>query len=194
MSVFSECRALIFVADHAVNGADGKITALGIGFRVTGIGQNGLTPAQALVVVIDVPAKFVNQEFPISIDLRRADNNQVVQMVGANGQPDSLRIQQLVRADPSSVPGAYLPTNFGSRVQVVLGFPNGLQLQPGVTYKWSLEIEAQHRAGWEAEFHVLGPPPQPVVGGPASEPTEAMPSLTEYVVPHPQTSEPDPEA
>ncbi|RNL66222.1 hypothetical protein EFK50_00940 [Nocardioides marmoriginsengisoli] len=189
MSIFTDSRAVIFIADYASDEGNGKVGALGIGFRVVGMNPNGLSAPQTVVVMIDVPAKHIGQQFPISLELRRSDNDQIVKMIGPTGQQDSLRVQQMVSASPNGLTGVYLPPDFGGRVQVVMQFPNGIQLEPGVTYHWKLEIEGQHNKQWVSEFHMAGPPPQPIIGGPADHPTESMPPLTEYVVPQPKPAD-----
>lgn len=183
MSAYDDARVAIFVADYGSDEGTGKINAIGVGFRVVGLSPEGLTAPQTVIVLVDIPAQYVNTEFPISLDLRRADTGELVQVIGPNGSPDTLRVQQMVRVTPPNIQGAYLPPDFGGRVQMVAAFPMGLQLQAGVTYNWHFEIEGQHRQDWTVEFHVVGPPPQPVFGGPATPPPAGMPKFGEYVVP-----------
>ncbi|MDQ3480322.1 MAG: hypothetical protein M3423_03165 [Actinomycetota bacterium] len=168
MSVFSECRLVVLLADYAVADAGGKLNILGAGFTISGIQPTGLIGPQYVAVMIDVPAKFVGQEFPLSLELKDETTGMTVTLPGPTGEPDALRIQQFVKAEPPHIAGVYLPSSLWSRVQLVMGFPNGLPLQPGGIYHWRAEIEGQHRAGWSAHFHVAGPPPPTVVGGPAN--------------------------
>lgn len=177
MSVFQDARVLIFLADYAGVDASGKINAIGAAFNITGLQpQGGLTPPQYVVVVIDVPTKYVGTEFPISIELRRQDLNQAVMVVGPTGQQDAMRFQQVLRVNPVQLsPDVQIPAGIYSRQQMVLAFPTGLQLPAGVEYRWRVEIEGQNRAGWDAGFHVLAPAPGPVFGGPAEPHGPEMP-------------------
>lgn len=177
MSIFTESHAVVFVADYASGDAAGKINALGVGFRVTGVQPNGLTPPQTVVVLIDVPSKYIGDEFPVSVDLRRDDTGELVKMQGPTGQAEAMRIQQMVKVEAASVPGVYIPSGLASRVQLVYAFATGLALQPGVTYRWGLEIEGQANKNWRALFHVAGPPPPPVLGGPGGSTDPTLPPL-----------------
>ena len=167
MGIFDDARAIIFVADHLAIDAGGKITALGLGFGIAGVQPNGLIAPQHVGVMIDVPSKYAGQDFALTIELRDESTGHTVEVPGPSGKIEALRVQQLLKVQPVNVPGLYLPESVPARVQTSLAFPMGLPLQPGKSYKWWLEIDAQHRAGWEAAFHVAGPPPPPVFGGPA---------------------------
>jgi hypothetical protein len=176
MSIFSDCRVAVLLADYAVADASGKLNMLGAGFNITGLQATGLTPPQYVVTIVDVPARYIGQDFPVGLELKDDTNGQTVTVPGPTGNLEALRIQQLAKADPPHVPGVYLPPTLWSRVQFVMGFPNGLPLQPGGLYHWRVEIEGQHRPGWSAHFHVAGPPPAPVFGGPSgSEEIEGLP-------------------
>lgn len=168
MSVFAECRLVVLLADYAIADAGGKLNILGAGFNISGIQPTGLTGPQYIVVMIDVPAKSIGQEFPLGLELRDDATGKTVTVSGPTGDPDALRVQQLVKAKPPHIAGVYLPSTLWSRVQMVMGFPNGLPLQPGGVYHWRAEVEGQHRPGWSAHFHVAGPPPPAVIGGPAN--------------------------
>lgn len=183
MTVYSESRATLILADHAEDGGNGKIYILGAGIRVAGVGPNGQTAPQSVVVLIDVPPKYVGDDFPISLELRREDTNELVKVpMPPTGQLEPLRIQQMVRADPSVLPGVSLPREIGGRIQVVLNFGNGLVLQPSTMYRWSLEIDGQGSKAWQASFYVPGPPPPPVFGGPDTPAGADLPPLREYRV------------
>lgn len=166
MSIFEEARAFIFIADHVATDSVGKLTALGLGFQITMLQQSGLTASQFVAVIIDVPSKFAGQEFSMSIELRDDDADAAVKLQGPTGQPEALRIQQLAKVQAPNVQGLYLPASVPARVNAVLAFPNGLPLAAGKSYTWRLEIDGNHRKGWSAQFHVAGPPPAPVFGGP----------------------------
>jgi hypothetical protein len=116
--------------------------------------------------VIDVPPAKVGQQFPISLDLRTS-SGEVVQVPGFSGALDALRVQQLVKADHPQRPGLYLPETVFGRVQTIVAFSGGIPLAAGHSYHWHLEVGHQHVKAWEVHFHIAGPPPGPIIGGPA---------------------------
>lgn len=167
MSIFSDCRATVLVSDFAQADASGKLNMLGAGFALAGINPDGgMSAAQCLVVLLELPPRHYNEEFPIGVELRDSDTGSPV-MVPSPAGPQTMRLQQLVRAEPVHLLGVYVPPSLWARVQVVVAFPMGLPgLRAGGNYEWKLEVEGQTRPTWVAPFHVLGPPPQPVLGGP----------------------------
>lgn len=168
MSIFADAHVTLFLADYASTDAAGKVNALGVGFALSGVQGNGFTAPQYVVGLVDVPSRYADQEFSLSLELRNDDTNQIVTLPpGPSGQREALRFQQLSKVEPPRFAGVYVPSSMYARVQVILAFQQGLILQPGVTYRWCLGIDGQSRAGWTARFHVAGPPPGPVVGGPA---------------------------
>ena len=166
MGLAEDSHAQVLIADYIGTDAAGKINALGAGFVITGLQATGLTPPQYVVALIDVASEHAGREFPLLLELRDIEANVPVQVPGPTGGTEALRIQQLVKAERPQVPGIYLPENLFSRVQVSLGFPNGLPLAPGRLYEWRLEVNGTSQPGWRARFYVAGPPPAPVFGGP----------------------------
>jgi len=166
MTLWAESHATVLLADHIAIDTVGKINALGLGFAISGIVGTGMTGPMHVAVMIDVPGKYAGEQCALSLELRN-DLNQVVQLTGPSGQPEALRIQQLTRIERPSVPSHYLPPDMFCRVQMAVAFANGLPLEPGHTYTWKVQIDGNHRKDWVANFHVPGPPPPPVFGGPA---------------------------
>lgn len=169
MGIFDDASVTVFVADHIATDAAQKITALGAGFLLTGLDpQTRLSAPQHVAVLIDVPAKYVGQQFALSLELRDETIGQTVQVpTPPTGQLDALRVQQVVPVNPPLLGGASLPEGTPIRSQVTLGLPTGVPLVAGHRYAWRVEIDGQHRSGWKAVFSVLGPTPGPVFGGPA---------------------------
>lgn len=58
-----------------------------------------------------------------------------------------------------------------SRIQMPVGFTEGLPLQQGHMYAWHAQVDTQTRPGWVARFFVPGPLPPPVFGGPVGPST-----------------------
>lgn len=168
MGIFEDAHVAIILADYVGIDAGGKVNAIGAGFTLTGVQPHGLTAPMHVVALIDLPGKYSGREFAFSLELWDDDTQEVVQMPGPSGQPDTMRIAQLVKGDRPQAPGLlYLPETMFVRVQVALAFVNGLPLAPGRFYSWRAQVEGQHRKDWSARFHVAGPPPPPVFGGPA---------------------------
>lgn len=180
-SIFEDAHVSVFVGDYIAVDAGGKLNAIGLGFTAVGIQQTGLSSPMCVATIIDLPRKHAGSEFSLSIELRDTDADEAVKVPGPSGQLEALRVQQVARVDPaqSPVPGVYLPPDMPSRVQAILAFAAGLPLRPGGNYAFRIEIEGSHRKHWIAPFHVLGPPPGPVFGGPvgpADIPTVNPPS------------------
>jgi hypothetical protein len=178
VGIFEDAHAFVLLADYIGVDAGGKINAIGAAFALTGVQQTGFTPPQYVAAIIDVPGKYAGQEFAASFELRDETAGTVVQMPGPSGQLESLRIQQVAKAERPQIPGVYLPEVMFCRVHMVLAFPNGLPLAPACMYQWRLQIDGQYRSNWQVSFYVPGPPPPPVFGGPAG-PSDLpqMPSL-----------------
>jgi hypothetical protein len=156
----------VLLADYITVDAGGKLTAVGAAFTLTGLQPDGHTPPQHVAVLVDVPGPLVGHDFSLGISLRDEVTGDAVLVPGASGELEPLRIAQVMRAQSPVVPGMVVPADVPGRVQVVLGFPQGVQLQQGHTYRWGVELDGQTRPEWAAIFHVPAPAPGPVFGGP----------------------------
>lgn len=167
MSIFDDAQVVVLAADYIGMDASGKINAIGAGFTVSGVLPTGLVAPQHIAVLVDLPSRHAGAEFSLSIELRDESTDSAVKVAGPGGQLEPLRIGQLAKVlQFPSVPGVYIPARMFCRVQALLAFPNGLPVAPGGFYFWRVEIDGQHRKHWKASFHVLGPPPPAVFGGP----------------------------
>lgn len=167
MSLSKEAHALVLLADYIGVDAAGKINAIGACFALSGVQQTGLTAPQYVAAVVDVPGKYAGQELTLGLELRDEETGSAVTLPGPSGQLEAVRIQQVAVVHRPSVPGLHIPESVFCRLQSTVAFPNGLPLPSGRSYAWRLEIDGQHRDEWTARFHVPGPPPPPVFGGPA---------------------------
>lgn len=178
--IYDDAHVVVLIADYIGVDPSGKVNALGVGMSIVGAqpipvpgtpsgasGQTVMAAPQHLIVMIEVPPKYVRQQFALSIELRDENTRETAKVAEPDGTVQPLRLQQAVTVEPPSVPGVYLPPDMFSRVQVSLAFPNGLPLTAGHYYDWRVEIDGQHREGWRARFLVAGPPPAPVFGGPS---------------------------
>jgi len=166
VSIHQDAHVVVFIADYIGVDAASKINAIGAGFAISGLQPTGMVAPQHIAVLVDVPSRYAGSEFAVSVELRNETIGGVVQLLGASGAPEALRVQQMAKAEPPVIPGVYLPELMFCRVQMMLAFPNGLPLAPGL-YAWRVELDGQTSPGWHASFYVPGPPPQPVFGGPA---------------------------
>jgi hypothetical protein len=163
-----DARVTVLLADYISVDAAGKLTAVGAAFLLTPLQQDGTTPPLHLAVLVDVPSSHLGQDFAMSLSLRDADSGEPVLVPGPSGAPEPLQIAQVMRAQAPTVPGLHLPTTLPGRVQMVLGFLQGLPLEAGRTYRFGVELDGHSRDEWSAVFHVPGSPPPPVFGGPLS--------------------------
>jgi hypothetical protein len=161
-------RATVLIADYIGADAGGKLNALGVGFTITGLQANGATGPMYVALMVDLPATFVGQQVPVAVQLRDETTGNLVEAVGPSGDNEAVRVTQLAAVSaPHLVHGLFVPPDMFSRVQLVMAFPQGLPLKPGGIYAWEAEVNGDVDPRWTARFHVLGPPPQPVYGGPA---------------------------
>ena len=180
MTLADAAHVTVLLADYIAADTAGKLTAVGAGFSVSPLQPEGRTPPMHVAVLVDVNSEHLGQDFSLSMSLRDAEDGSPVLVDGPSGEPEAMQIAQVMRAQAPSVPGAHLPSTLPGRVQMVLGFPQGLPLAPGRTYRFAIEIDGHARPEWSASFHVPGPPPGPVFGGPvgpASIPSFPPPSL-----------------
>lgn len=180
MSLIEDARVTLMIADYAAADAANKLNIIGGGFQLAGYDFNqGAIGPQALVVMIELPAAYEKQQLSLSIDLRDAQTGEVVKIQNSLqvGEPQALRVQQVVHAERPHVPGLVVPDEVPARCQYILNLANGLPVPPGRTYYWQVELDGQHRQHWRTEFFVPGPPQPPVFGGPAGPAPTGMPQM-----------------
>ena len=166
MDLYDAARVVVLLADYIAVDSNGKLTAVGAGFTLTGLQQDGHTAPMHVAVIVDVPGELIGQDFSLGIGLRDDADGQPVLVPGQSGSLEPLQVAQVMRAQPPAVPGMQVPPHVPGRVQVVLGFPQGLPLEQGHTYRWSVELDGRTRPEWSTAFHVPSPAPGPVFGGP----------------------------
>src|SRR5262249_2991920 len=152
------------LADYAVADASQKANILGAGWQITGLAATGMTPGCAVVVFVEIPARYRGEQFAIVIPLMNEAAQPVMLPAIAGGELQAIRMQQLATVNPPLLPGVHLPTNMPSRVQYIIQLQNGLPLPPNQLYRWEVEIDGNKRLDWNYWFYVAGPPPGPVIG------------------------------
>ncbi len=165
MSLHDDARVTVLLADYVAVDGSGKLTAVGAAFTIAPLQEHGHTPPLHVAVLVDVPGEAAGQEFSLGLSLVD-DHGQPVMVPGPSGQLEPLRVAQLMRAQAPVVPGMAVPTSVPCRVQMVLGFPQGLPLEAGRTYRWAVEFDGNAKPEWGTVFHVPAPAPGPVFGGP----------------------------
>lgn len=165
MGLLEDAQVTILLADHIAVDGSGKATVLGAGFNITQVGPQGTLAPMHIMVFVEAPVKYEGHDYALSLELRDELDGSAFQVVGPSGGPEPLRVQQICRLTKPVIPNVYLPASFPLRNQIQLAMPPGLPLKAGHDYAWQVQIDGQHRKGWLARFHVLGPPPGPVFGG-----------------------------
>lgn len=163
--IADQSRVSIILADYASADAVNKVNVIGAGWQIAGIDpQTGLTAAQSLIVMIDLPPRFYSEDFALAIVLLD-QSDQPVMLSGPTGQPQAMRISQLARAEEPVFAGGNVPRGVvPSHVQVIISLSAGLALAPGQLYTWQVEIDGDAKPTWRVSFFVAGPPPPPVIG------------------------------
>jgi hypothetical protein len=167
MTLFDDVSAMVAIADYVAVDAGGKVSAIGLGFTVSGIQPTGLSAPQYVLAFVDAPAKYAGDETSLTLELRNLTDDEVVKAPGPSGQLDAVRISNPARFERPVIPGIHLGADMPVRLQMTLGFPNGLPVVPGKTYAWKLQVDGRSRQSWRAFFHVPAAPPGPIIGGPA---------------------------
>lgn len=156
--IADSARVIMIAADFANTDASGKLNLVGGGVTITGLSpQTGMTAPLSLIVISAVEPKFVGQEYALELALYDLDGN-LAQQPGPL-EPQPIRVAQLVRVDPPSVPqGSYVPPgSVWPTTQVIVNFQNGLPLTAGAGYEWHASIDGS-LAG-VLGLAVVGPPP-----------------------------------
>jgi hypothetical protein len=184
--IFDAASASVLVADYAGVDGGGKINAIGLGVQLTQLlPLTNTTGAMFVVAFIDIPRKFSGQKAVIGLELRNlTDGNSIVKVQGPTGQLEGLQVVQEIEVSQPQSPGLHLPDDAYARVQLSMGFPTGLPLEPLKTYAWKLNIDGQSRQSWRAIFSLVGQPPGPVFGG-FSGPAD-IPNIAPMDTPEPE--------
>lgn len=152
----------MILGDYANADSAGKVNILGAGWQVAPLQPTGFTPPHALAALIAAPPRYYDQEFAVTITLRD-EAGQPVQVPGPIGEPQTLRVQQILKAERPAAPGMLTMDKPWAQAKVMVNFLNGLPLQGSHLYTWDLEIEGTPNPAWAVSFFVAGPA-SPVIG------------------------------
>lgn len=163
--IADEARVSVILADYASVDAINKANVIGAGWQIAGIDPTtGMTAPQSLLVMIDLPPRYYNEDFALAITLLD-QAGEPVKVPGPTGEPQAMRIAQLAKAEEPVFPGGNVPRGLvPSHVQVLMSFAAGIALAPGQLYTWQVEIDGDAKPTWRLSFFVAGPPPPPVIG------------------------------
>lgn len=122
-------EATLLLANSAEEYKGGMVNALGLGWSVTGTP----TPPAALVLMVKVPWDETNVKHRLQIDLVDADGHPA--QINANG--DHIKIEGEFEAGRPAgiIKGTPIDT------AAVFNLGPGLELTPGATYQWRVEID-----------------------------------------------------
>lgn len=191
MSISNDAQVTILLADFANVDGQGKINAVGAGITnfMMGPGAQATSPF-AVVVVIMIEPKHVGSDYAFSLELHDITRGHIAKVGGGpGGQMQPLRAQQSITVEPFQVQAPFAkPDHARAQNIIAMNFPTGLPLQPG-TYEWKVSIDTQTRQQWRYRFHVLGPAPGIVFGGPDNPPD--IPGVGTYTVEPPERAESD---
>lgn len=148
----------VLLADTGVEDATGKVHLLGLGWHVTAVLPNGLTPDFVVAVFLEVPWDKCNREIEISLELI-TDDGQVVTVPTPGGE-QRLKITQ--KAVVTVPPGA--PNGSSGQMNLLAKFQGGLPLAPGSWYAWRVSVDGQVDDSWTARFFVRRQPSTPTFG------------------------------
>lgn len=158
MTEISEnAHVVVLLADFANQDPANKINLLGAHWNITGVQPNGATFPQAVVILVELPARFQGRDFALSVALLDEAGNPV-DAPSPGGERQPLRLQQAFRAERPGVPEGNMPPDVPIRIQAILNFPTGIPLAINRQYRWHVEIDDTAKPEWEAKFHVVGSP------------------------------------
>lgn len=181
MSIFTEAQVEIFLCDFANNDAAGKLNVIGGGIGFVGANPGSSAPF-TVAVAVRVPAKFVNSSYSLTVELHDVTTGQLFKVPGPpSGQLEPLRAQQVVTVTAPQLPqNVAVPDDIMIGHHMLMNFTGGLPLPQGHSFEWRAQIDGQHLKGWFYRFHMLGPAPGIVFGGP-SNPSN-IPGVGEYIM------------
>jgi hypothetical protein len=131
-------EAVVLLANSAEATSVGTVSALGIGWSVTGTP----TPPTAIIILIKVPWDQTNTQHILRLHLVDSDGNDVMMAHAPTGEDAPLEIQ----ADFEVGRPAGLPRGTDIDHVIPLSIAPGMPLIPGQIYQWRLQIDGEEKA------------------------------------------------
>ena len=142
-------QATIFLADFAQVTPDGKMTAVGMGWTVTG----PKPIPHAVGVFVQVPWDETNTKHHIILELLDADGQPVIADTPDRGEVP-------IRAEGELIAGRSPDVRPGTAIDVPFAFNQvGLPVEAGGWYVWRLSLDGESRDEWRRPFSVRQFPP-----------------------------------
>jgi hypothetical protein len=135
----SDMRVTMLLADHA-QVADGKLFISGGGWSFCGPGP---VPC-SVAVLFHVPWQHTDEKMAFSLRLVDEDGHPVLQPGPRGPQPVQVDGQFEARRPPWMTPG--------SEIGVPMSFGSVLNLPPGRSYTWVLEVSGHTEEDWRLSF------------------------------------------
>lgn len=151
-------KVVVQLADAGSQDPVGKLNLLGLGWFVTTIGPQGLTPDTVVAVFIEAPWDQCNRPMRLALDLLSEDGQSVVLPTPAGDQPLRLA-QEVVIAPPTGA-----PNGSPGQVALMVKINGGLPLTAGCWYRWQASLDDETEEGWSARFFVQRQPSQLTFG------------------------------
>ena len=135
----------LLLADSVESGQGGKVSALGLGWKLT----SSPTGPMALVLIIDLEPDETSKEHSIVLRLVRAPTSEpvTIRLDGETSPP--LTVAGKFRTGPSE----NVPSDLPARATVGVMVGPGLPLEPGL-YRWEVDVDDRHEPGWSETFFV----------------------------------------
>jgi hypothetical protein len=135
----------VFLADSVESGQGGKVSALGLGWKLT----SSPTGPMALVLIIDLESDEAAKEHSIVLRLVHAATSEAATMGLDREAPPPLTFGGTFRTGPTDDAPSDLPARATIGVMVGAGLP----LEPGL-YRWDVDVDDRHEPGWSETFFV----------------------------------------
>ena len=201
MTIFQDAKVGFLLADYASADASGKLNVVGGLVSFLGGTQGGQAGAIiqsapfTTVIQVQVPRRYGGQTYALTVELYDITTGQLQQLPTPDGNLEPFRAQQAVTVQPVQLPpGLAVPEDSYIGHTMVMNFLAGMPLAAGHSFEWKVSIDGHTRAGWSTRFHILGPDPGLIIGGPNGPST--IPGVAGFVIDPPEESADgdDPEA
>jgi hypothetical protein len=167
-AVADAAHVTLILADYAVFDAAGKLNLVGGIWVATQAIPTPLGPGlpeQHVVAIIDIPQDFAGEQVAVTLALRDPSGEPVRAPIASAGEePQYVRVAQVATIEKPRIPGVQAPKELSCRINVQMGLPLGLPLEPGNVYSWTVHIDDVTRPEWSTPFYLVGLPTGPVWG------------------------------
>ncbi|KGM13922.1 DUF6941 family protein [Cellulomonas bogoriensis] len=134
-------KLTVLLADAAEE-ANGKVSALGLGWTVTATP----TPPMVVILLLDIGWDETDRDIDLHLELVDADGRPVMVPGPYGEQPLTVDARAKAGRPPAALPGTEI------RMPMTISIAPGLQLEPGQRYEWRASLDGQHNAAWRQTF------------------------------------------